>query len=121
MINLKDYSLTMPDIDPVSADTHTFTSLESVDLTTEILTQLTYAIRLRNATALDPDIPANQKAQVNNSCASLILQLTKAQTDLYASDRLKKQEACLIKCLKTLPDATTEAFLKAYAEELKNV
>lgn len=98
-----------------------FRHMGEVDLMEEVLTQLAHAIRLRNHIATDKNTPANQKAQVNNSCANLILQLTKAQTDLYSADRLKRQEACLIKCLRTLPDHVVASFFEMYEAELKDV
>ena len=97
------------------------TSLDDVDLMQEVLEQLAHAKRLRDFIATDRETPANQKAQVNNSCAQMILQLAKTQTDLYSAERMKKLEACLLKVLKSLPDETVAAFLTAYERALADV
>lgn len=95
-------------------------SLDEISLMEEVLEQLAHAKRLRDYIATDYETPANQKAQVNNSCASLIAHLAKTQIDLYSAERMKKMEACLIKCLRTLPDGVVAEFLKLYQAELAN-
>ena len=61
-------------------------------------------------------MPANQKAQLINSCASLLSQMTKTQTELYGAERLKRMEQALIETLKTMDLKIYEQFMVAYSE-----
>lgn len=87
--------------------------LADLDLETEVVLQYQQTKQLL-LDVLGGSSPANQKAQVANSCASILDQLIKMQARLYSAERLKAIEAALIKTLKTLPQDTQEAFFVQY-------
>jgi len=58
--------------------------------------------------------PANQKAQVANTCAANLQQLVKMQLDLYTSERVKAIEIALGRTLKSLPEETQVSFINEY-------
>ena len=63
--------------------------------------------------------PANQKAQIVNSVASILTGLAKLQMDIYTSERLKDIEAALLKALRKLPIEEQAEFLAFYEKLLK--
>lgn len=89
-------------------------ALKDVDLEEELVIQFQQTKLLLNASLEDDDVPANQKAQVNNSCAGLLKQLTEMQTQLYSAERVKALESALIKALVVLPEVTQKAFFAEY-------
>lgn len=88
--------------------------LTEMDLEREIVMQYHRAKALLAKVVADSSTPANQKAQVANSCAAALESLVKMQTKLYSAERMKAVEQVLIKALKTLPTATQEEFFVAY-------
>jgi hypothetical protein len=88
--------------------------LADIDLEQEIVLQYLAAQALMQKTSIAVDIPANQKAQVQNSCASILDQLLKMQTRIYSAERMKAIEQVLIKVLKTLPEEAQRQFFHDY-------
>ena len=67
----------------------------------------------------DDGIPANQKAQLMNSCATLLTQMAKVQTELYNAERIKKIEQAVIETLKKTDGEVINTFLSIYEELLE--
>jgi hypothetical protein len=89
--------------------------LSDLDLEAELMLQYTQGKLLLNLVSTDEDTPANQKAQVQNSCAATLEQLVKLQTRLYDAERMKRIEQALIKAVKAhLPLEGQEQFFAAY-------
>ena len=89
--------------------------LEDLNLAEELALQFKQAKSLYADVVDDQTIAANQKAQVLNSCTSIIATITKAQAELYNAERLKKLEAATLKALKSLPKESQEGFFELYA------
>lgn len=99
-------------------DEHLGLKLEDLNLAEELALQFKQAKLLFNEVNADPDVAANQKAQVINSISSILATITKAQAELYNAERLKKLEAATLKALKTLPKTEQEAFFSLYEQYL---
>ena len=65
-------------------------------------------------TLYDEEVPANQKAQIANSCAGLLQQMTKSQSTIYSAERVKRMEVALLKSLHGMPQDVLEEFLERY-------
>lgn len=91
-------------------------SLKDLDMEKELLQQYNLTKRFLSDVIGDESIPANQKAQVINSCTSILKELTATQTDLYNAERLKKMESALIQCLKELPKEAQQVFMQQYED-----
>ncbi|UCV26781.1 hypothetical protein [Ferribacterium limneticum] len=89
-------------------------ALSDIDLTQELVLQFTRVKELQIATLASSRVPANQKAQVANSVASILGQLTKLQTELHTAERFKAMETHLIRAMKKLPLEEAEEFLREY-------
>src|SRR5690606_13123755 len=85
-------------------------NLEDLDLPKELMIQYATAKKLQEETLNGNDAPANQKAQVTNTCVNLLNAITKTQTEVYNSQRAKEMEQILTKVLKTLPEEQQNAF-----------
>lgn len=94
-------------------------SLKDLDLEQELLQQFNLTKKLLAEVLEDAEVPANQKAQVVNSCTSILKELTQTQTELYNAERLKKMESALIQCLKTLDKEAQQEFLLGYGHILE--
>ena len=92
-------------------------SLKSFNLEAELLERYRSTTELYSSVLHDESVPANQKAQVMNSCANLLSQISKIQLDVYNSERIKLIERVFIDTLKALPNA--EAALDLYEENCK--
>jgi hypothetical protein len=90
--------------------------LQDINLAQELVLQFMRVKELQTATLSDTKVAANQKAQVANSVAATLAQLTKLQTELHTAERLKTIEGILIRHLKTLPVEVVEAFLEEYGQ-----
>lgn len=91
------------------------TRLEDIDLTRALTLQYHRSQALLSKVMGDgSDVPANQKAQVANTCAATLKQLIDMQGGLYNQERMKTIESALIKALKTLPKETQEVFINHY-------
>ena len=90
--------------------------LAHLNMEEELVLQLYRAKALQTKSMEDDNIPANQKAQVMNSVASVIGDLIRLQERLFNAERFKAIEAILLESLKMLPKAQTEAFIIEYAK-----
>lgn len=93
-------------------------SLKDLDLEQELLQQYNLTKKLLGEVLEDDGVPANQKAQVVNSCTNILKELTQTQTELYNAERLKQMESALIRCLKTLDKTAQQEFLMSYKHVL---
>jgi len=93
-------------------------SIMDMDLESELLLQYQQTKTLLASIVDDDETPANQKAQVINSCSSILAQITKSQTDLYNGERLKIMEQALINALKTVPTEVSDDFFVNYEREI---
>lgn len=89
-------------------------TLQELNLESELLEQYAKVKELQDHVMHDPEIPANQKAQVANSVASTIKMLVESQEKYYSQERFKRIEATLVRVMKTWPPEQAEAFLVEY-------
>lgn len=86
-------------------------SLNDVNLTREALIQFQMAKVLQvEANKVDTNVPVNQRAQVQNSLASILKELSKLQKELYDSEYTKRLKMAVIKVLKELPKSAQAKF-----------
>lgn len=90
------------------------TALADLDLEKELVMQFNTVKALQAGILSDKHVQANQKAQVANSTASTLSQLTRMQTDYYTAERLKAIETALIRMLRTWPEDLTAKFFEEY-------
>lgn len=88
--------------------------LQDIDLTQELILQFFRVKELQVATLASKSTPANQKAQVANSVAATLAQLTKLQTELHTAERFKALEGIMIRHFKKLPLDVVNDFLDDY-------
>jgi arginine/lysine/ornithine decarboxylase len=88
--------------------------LQNLDMSKELAFSYQQAKRLYAEIQSDETIPANQKAQVLNSCTAMQRQAIKSQELVYSIERLKKIEAAILKAVATLPIDAKEAFFDLY-------
>ena len=72
--------------------------------------------QLQVDTLADQSVAANQKAQVANSVATILSQLTRLQTELHNSERFKLVEGLMIRYFKKLPADVVAAFIDEYEQ-----
>ena len=90
------------------------TKLKDLDLEEELVLHFLDLKELMTVVLYDDDTPANQKAQIANTCASLLQQMTKSQATLYSAERVKRMEVALLKSLHGMPQDILEDFLERY-------
>jgi len=90
------------------------TKLKDLDLEEELVLHFLNLKELMTDILYDEDVPANQKAQIANSCASLLQQMTKSQAMIYSAERVKRMEGALLKALHGLPQDILESFIDRY-------
>lgn len=90
------------------------TKLKDLDLEEELVMHFLNLKELMTLTLYDEDVPANQKAQIANSCAGLLQQMTKSQASIYSAEKVKRMEVALLKALHGMPQDVLEAFLDRY-------
>jgi galactose-1-phosphate uridylyltransferase len=95
----------------------TETRLKDVNISKELLLQLKKAKLLQKNTEEEQDVPANQRAQVQNSLGTVLTNLAKHQQATYTSERFKMLETAIIKCVKTLPTEAQTKFFELYMSE----
>ncbi len=88
--------------------------LAHLNLEEELVRQLHRAKALQSKVLEDDETPANQKAQVMNTVASVIGDIVKMQERLFNAERFKALEGYLIDSIKLMPPEQAEAFLAAY-------
>ena len=92
--------------------------LSDVDLEEELMLQFARTKGLYDAVVKDENTPANQRAQVANSCTAILEQLIKMQKALYGAERMKALEQTLIRTLKQFPDDVQAKFFELYERAL---
>jgi hypothetical protein len=95
--------------------------LKDLNLETELVIQLQSVQRLQNSVINDNNTPANQKAQTAGQVASALATLSKLQSEVYSSERMKMIEAILIEAVKDLPLASQQAFMTRYEDALGKI
>ena len=100
------------EIDQLLTETH----LKDVNLSKELLLQLKKAKLLQQKTD-DDEVPANQRAQVQNSLGTILVNLAKHQQATYTSERFKRLETATVKAVKTLPKEAQDEFFATYLSE----
>jgi hypothetical protein len=103
---------------PLPDDTR---NLSEMNLEEELVAQYNAIKRLQAEVMNDPDVPANQKAQVANSVAATIKMLVDTQSRFYSQERFKRIESMLIAQLKKWPVEQAAEFLDEYAKMLDGV
>lgn len=96
-------------------------SIMDMDLEGELLMQYAQTKALLASVVDDEVTPANQKAQLMNTCSAILTQIIKSQTDLYNGERLKVMEQCLMNALKTVTDEVSIKFFDNYERELSTL
>jgi uncharacterized protein (UPF0147 family) len=110
---LEDLSLTPT---PVRrAATPIISTLQELNIEDALLTQYNNASELLAQVLHDEGTPANQRAQCINAVSTILVQITKSQSDLYNAERVKKLELAMIEAIKTLSKETQEVFFTSYA------
>lgn len=94
--------------------------LGDIDLNVELVKQFRLTQALQMSVINDPDVPANQRAQVVNACAAILADLQKTQEKFYKAERFKKIEVLLIKTLRKLPVDVAQEFLNEYERTLES-
>lgn len=102
------------EIDRLLTETH----LKDINLSKELLIQLKKAKILQQDTDND-EVPANQRAQVQNSLGTVLTNLAKHQQATYTAERFKILETAVIKCIKTLPTEAQAKFFELYMSEAR--
>lgn len=90
--------------------------LQDLDLAEELVLQFMRVKELQVKTISDRFTKANQKAQVANSVAAILAQLTKLQTELHTAERFKTLENMMIRHLRKLPLNVVEEFMNDYEQ-----
>lgn len=93
---------------------------ESLDLQAELVAQFRAAKALFEKAQTNTDIPLNQLAQVINSAAALLKQLSSTQAELFTAERFRASEQALIDVLKSFPELQ-EPFLENYSQRLETI
>lgn len=94
------------------------TNLVDMNMEEELILQYQAVRSLQNSIFDDEGVPANQKAQVANSVASVLSSLADLQNKTYTSERFKRIETLLIRHLSKLPEETAAVFLEDYEQTL---
>lgn len=92
--------------------------LKQLDLAEELGLQYRDGMALLASVREDKDTPANQRAQVFNSCGAMLEKIIKMQKVVYDAERLKRMEAAILKTLVDLPDEQKRLFFGLYGEYL---
>lgn len=94
-------------------------SLAEVDIEEEVLLQFARTKALYDAISSDKEVPANQRAQVANSCTAILDQLIKMQARIYGAERIKAIESALIRTLRAFDEAVQARFFELYERALE--
>lgn len=92
------------------------TTLLDMNMEEELILQFQAVRTLQNTILDDESVPANQKAQVANSVASVLGSIADLQNKVYSSERFKRIETLLIRHLNKLPEDVAAAFLEDYEQ-----
>lgn len=105
------------DDDPDEDDDESLT-FEQLNLQVETIRLFRQTRRLMRQVLRETGVPANQKAQVANTLASLLKGLSAQQTELYNAERLKRLEFVIIRFVREMPDPEQERFMSMYEAEV---
>lgn len=97
------------------------TRLKDVNMEEQLLLQYKVTLELQEEVMSDEETPANQKAQVANSVASILQKLLDMQVEVYSSERFKEIELLLVRFLNHLPEEIAAEFLNQYEKLLQEV
>lgn len=97
------------------------TTLLDMNMEEELILQFQAVRTLQNTILDDLSVPANQKAQVANSVASVLGSIADLQNKVYSSERFKRIETLLIRHLNKLPEDVAAAFLEDYEQLVAKV
>lgn len=98
------------------------TKLKHINLQEESVIQYMQSRKLLNDVMSDPDIPPNQKAQVNNSVQANLTALDRMQKSTYTQERNKQLEYIVVNLVNELPDIEAKKkFLDELARRLGEV
>lgn len=99
------------------------TELVNINVEEQMLLQYAVMREFQEQIIADPEIAANQRAQVGSAVSKLILDIADRQKEVYASERIKRLETALIRaCRDHMPEEGCQQFLMAYhriAAEMK--
>jgi hypothetical protein len=95
--------------------------LSDMDLEEEVLFQFARTKELYSDISADSNTPANQRAQVANSCTTILDQIIKMQTRLYRAERVKAMETALIRTLKEAAPELQARFFELYERNLEGM
>lgn len=95
------------------------TDLGDLNLDQELVRQYLVTKAFQSEALTDYNTPANQKAQVLNSCAGILDALVETQAKFYKQERFKKIERALIQELRKWPSETSETFINDLAKALE--
>lgn len=96
------------------------TELSELNLEQEVLLQFHVMRELQSDVLAEKDLPANQRAAVANSVASILRTLADRQSELYTSERFKDIENLLIRTLTLFPEDVASKFLTEYERIIRN-
>lgn len=95
-------------------------SLKDMDLEHELVMQFQVAKALQSDTLASEEEESHRKATTISTCASVLQQLVKMQTELHTAERFKAMESNLIKVLQDFPDLSNK-FLDEYERSLRSL
>jgi peroxiredoxin len=84
--------------------------LAETNVVTELLVNYKKAQALQDGATEDKSAPLNQRAQVQNSLATILASIAKLQAKAYDSEQNKRMETALIRVLKDFPDIREKFF-----------
>lgn len=93
--------------------------VKDLDLEDELMQQYYKIKTLMDDVIEDPEVSANQKAQVGNSVAATLSKLVEMQEDLRLNQTMKLMESTLVDAIKTLPKEVKDAFFAEYETRAK--
>jgi hypothetical protein len=96
-------------------------SLNEINVEEETLLQFHALRALQNQVLDDDSIPLNQRAQVANSVAASLGRLAELQQSLWTSERFKRIESLLIRCVSSLPTEVSAQFLSEYRSKIQEI
>ncbi len=85
-------------------------TVANIDLQEELVGQYRKSRKLYDDVLTDPEVQANQKAQLANSLVAILAQMKKMQDDLMRDRTMQAIEAVLIDSIKTLPQEVRDTF-----------
>ena len=94
---------------------------QDLDLQAELIAQFQAAKALFAQAQQSTDTPINQLAQVSNSIAALLKQLSDQQIKMQTAERFGAMENALMDLLKEADEEDRNLFLEAFATRLESI